>query len=247
LAKLTAGGEAGIKNLIRIGEIETNQGYENSGVIQRIRVVYSVELNYDESVGFSATLDRLATPNDGYLDEIQGLRNKYGADLVSLWIKNSESCGLAYLMTQVDPSFESSAYSVVNVTCATGYYSFGHEMGHNQGCQHNRADANGAGAFAYSYGYQQTGSNPIFRTVMAYECPTNKCSRINYWSNPDINYQGLPTGVAVGSSDAADNALTLNKTRTVAAKFRGSVKQVATNPVAPEQSKQVMSNKAAAQ
>lgn len=236
-AKAVAGGQTGIQNLIHIGETETNQGYANSGVIQRVRVVYVVEVTYDETAGFDATLNRLATPNDGYLDEIQPLRDKYGADLVSLWINNSQSCGLAYVMNQPDPSFESSAFSVVNVSCATGYYSFGHEMGHNQGCQHDRANAVSPGAFPYSYGYQQTGANPVFRTIMGYPCLSTTCERINYWSNPDILYQGLETGVADASPNASDNATTLNNTRSIAAKFRKSVSQVVVSPSAAVRSK----------
>ena len=63
-----------------------------------------------------------------------------------------------------NPGFASSAFSVVERGCATGYYSFGHELGHNMGLNHAREDSVGTGAYSYSYGYKWTG----YRTVMAY-------------------------------------------------------------------------------
>jgi hypothetical protein len=222
-AKQAAGGDDAIKNLIAIGIQETNQGYANSGVIQRVRLVHAAEVQYDESEGFDKALERLANPNDGYMDDVPKLRDKYGADLVSLWINNKQLCGLAYLMDKPSPSFESKAYSVVHVGCATGYYSFGHEMGHNQGCQHDRANATGSpGAFSYSYGFQETSGKTVFRTIMAYDCSPS-CPRVNYWSNPGIQYQGMPTGIAINDGAAADNAETLNSTRRIAAGWRQSV------------------------
>lgn len=220
-ARQAAGGETAMNNLIEIGVRETNEGYANSGVIQRIRLVHTAEVQYDESDGIDKALDRVANPNDGYMDAVPKLRDKYGADFVSLWINNDRSCGLAYLMSSPSPSFEAKAYSVVHFGCATGNYSFGHEMGHNQGCQHDRANAAGQpGSFPYSYGLQQESKS--FRTIMAYDCDTS-CLRIDYWSNPDVRYNGAATGIAIGDPNAAHNAATLNNTRKIAARWRKSV------------------------
>jgi Metallo-peptidase family M12 len=76
--------------------------------------------------------------------------------LKRFWINNSVECGLAYLMDTPSPSFESKAFSVVHIGCATAKFSFGHEMGHNKGCQHDRNKAGSAGAFPYSYGFQHS-------------------------------------------------------------------------------------------
>jgi protein-tyrosine phosphatase len=46
------------------------------------------------------------------------------------------------------------------------------------------------------------------------------CTRIQHWSNPDINYNGVPTGVPAGQPDSADNRLTLNNTAYTVANFR---------------------------
>jgi hypothetical protein len=54
--------------------------------------------------------------------------------------------------------------------------------------------------------------------IMAYNCSPS-CIRVNYWSNPNVNYSGLPTGV----TGMADNRAVLNNTRVTAANWRMSV------------------------
>ena len=212
-------------NLIHLAVAETNQGYANSNVIQRLRLVHAYEVNYAEGIGkdgFENALSDVAGASDLYMNEIHALRDKYGADLVSLWIDNDYACGLGYLMTSTAGDFSSNAFTVCHYTCATGYYSFAHEMGHNQGCHHDRANAVGNGVYSYSYGFQQVAADPLFRTIMAYNCVSG-CTRVNYWSNPSVSYTGYPTGIVSTDPEAADNHLSLNNTRAIAANWRQSV------------------------
>ena len=106
----------------------------------------------------------------------------------------------------------------------TGYYSFGHELGHNMGLNHSRSDPVGAGAFSYSYGYKDPGR--AFRTVMAYCCGypdcTAGCPRVLHFSNPGVAYGGKATGVSESSPSSANNALSLDNTRTTVAGWRDS-------------------------
>ena len=95
-------------------------------------------------------------------------------------------------MSGNSPNFAPYAFSVTDRTCATGNYTFGHEMGHNMGLNHARVDPVGTGAFSYSFGYKDPGN--AFRTVMAYNCPVN-CTRILHFSNPSVSYSGKPTGI----------------------------------------------------
>lgn len=217
-ARTAAGGTPAIESQIDLAVAETNQGYINSGVTQRIRLVHKEEINYSES-GFdwSSTLSLLQGTADGYMDNVHTLRNTYNADLVVMIVSASNYCGLGYLMQTVSPSFAAYAFCLVSRTCATGYYSFAHEMGHNMGAHHDRANASGTGAYPYSYGYQAP--DQTFRTVMAYNCP-GSCQRINYWSNPDVNYNGKPTGVLHTDPNSADNRRTLNNTVSTVANFR---------------------------
>lgn len=219
-AVTAVGGTTAMQSLVATAISETNQGYSNSGVTQRINLVHQAQVSYDESSGFSAALDAVTTNGDGQMDEVHTWRDTYNADMVSLWINNSQYCGLAWLMTSTSTDFSAYAFSVVAYNCATGYYSFAHEMGHNQGCAHERENASSA-VFDYSYGYKHA-SSPLFRTIMSYACTGVTCPRVNYWSNPNVSYNGEPMGIDVGSSQAAYNALSLNNTNTIAANWRDS-------------------------
>jgi len=216
-----AGGVSAVENLISLAVTEANQGYENSGVIQRLRVVHSEVVPYSENAAggpdsFTNALNDLTNQAKA----THNLRDQYHADFVSLWINDQRSCGLAWIMSPESPSFEAWAFSVVHYSCATGYYSFAHEMGHNQGVGHDRANA-GKSPYArpYAYGFSQAG--PVaFRTVMAYGSSCGNCTRRNYWSNPTISLEGSPTGVDGSQPNSADNARALNETRLTAANFR---------------------------
>jgi hypothetical protein len=105
--------------------------------------------------------------------------------------------------------------------CAAGYYSFGHELAHNMGSNHDRANGSAA-LYPYSYGYWAPDNS--YRTVMAYDCPNGGCSRVPYFSNPNVWFNGYPTGISydVDPNNAADNARSLNEVRFVVANFRDS-------------------------
>jgi hypothetical protein len=173
------------------------------------------------------------------MDEVHELREAYAADEVVLLIEDFTACGLAWQMQEVSPDFEIYAFAVVNEDCATGNYSFGHELGHTMGAQHDwyqyLASAALIPAFPYSFGYVNASAG--WRTVMAYddECEDRglDCPRLAYWSNPDVTLDDEPMGVPEGTSTScvageydpgcdADNRKTLNATARTVASFRGS-------------------------
>jgi len=222
-ARTAAGGLAAINNLIVLGVAETNQGYLNSGVIQRVRLVHSAEVAYTESSpgAFDSALDAIT---DNLIPNVHTLRNTHGADLVSLWIEDTEYCGLAWLMTVESPAFANKGYSVVARTCGTGYFSFAHEMGHNQGSHHDRfVTGGGQGVKPYSFGFVQKSSAPNFRTIMAYVNDCGSCARVNYWSNPGVLFNGFVTGIADPAANSAHNQRSLNETRNTVANWRTTV------------------------
>ncbi len=222
-ARVAAGGTAGMLSQINLAVAETNTGYANSNVIQRMRLAGVAEVSYTESGDISVDLDRVTTPGDGYMDEVPALRDTYHADLVSLITETPSSlyCGVAWLWANRDPGFAPNAYSVVELACMTGYYSFGHETGHNMGLNHARSDytSTPTGAYPYSFGYKNPSNR--FRTVMAYNCPAS-CPRILHFSNPDVSYGGSPTGVGAASPSSAYNAMSLNSTRATVANWRAA-------------------------
>jgi hypothetical protein len=174
----------------------------------------------------SEALDDL-TDNAGVFAGVEALRTIHGADQVTLLRQYvDEGCGLAWVLTR---NSARSAYSVVHdgsKTDGSGYYcsdlTYAHELGHNMGCAHDRDNASVNGRFVYSYGHQAPSG--VFRTVMAYGAGCGSpCTRVTHFSNPNATYGGEATGVVQGSPDAADNAATIDYTRTEMAAFRATV------------------------
>ena len=221
-----AAATANIAALVQLGVDETNQSYLNSGINQRIRLVHKAQVNYAETGSLcgssSSDLSRLQGKTDGYLDNIHSWRDTYAADIVSLWVESGDACGCGYFMSNVSLGFAESAFNVVARNCATGYYSFGHEMGHNMGAMHDWYVDKNTAPYAYAHGYVNTANR--WRTIMAYndKCRASglDCTRIQYWSNPQVSYGGNPTGIAEGQTEAADNRKTLNNTAYTVANFR---------------------------
>ncbi|MFN0243589.1 MAG: reprolysin-like metallopeptidase [Planctomycetota bacterium] len=215
-ARVAAGGQAAIEALIDLAVLESNTIYANSQASLELRLVHRAEVAHTESGNFTTELMRLQSPTDGFLDTVHALRNTYGADVVSLIVNQSSSCGVGYVMTNATSSFQGYAFNVVARSCATGYYSFAHELGHNFGCAHDRATG-GTGLFPYSHGYHNPAQT--WRTVMAYPPGV----RIPFFSNPTVQYQGQPTGVVSTAPLGCDNAKTMSLSAPVIAAFRGTV------------------------
>lgn len=214
-AAAAAGGTAAIEALATTAITLANNSYTNSGISQTLRLVGTVNANYSESVSCAVFdsnetcfLNRLSGTSDGYMDEIHTLRNTYGADMVALIYESGDYCGMGYM----GPG-EYYAFSVTNRSCIAGNYSFTHELGHNMGAHHDRANAGGGAAYAYSYGWRWLGSGNVqYRSVMSYAPGT----RINQFSSPLVSYSGAATGV----NNSEDNALTLNQTGPIIAAIR---------------------------
>ncbi|MGB2741858.1 MAG: pre-peptidase C-terminal domain-containing protein [Cognaticolwellia sp.] len=206
----SAASQAGnIASLIDLAEIETNNGYSSSGVNLSVNVVHTAQVSYSENSSSERDLSRLAATNDGYMDNVHALRDTYGADMVVLVSDVNGYCG------QADAIYanSSSAFAIVDYDCATGYYSFGHELGHLQGARHNPENDPSSSPFSYGHGYQDPQQN--WRTVMAYNCSSN-CTRQLFWSNPNKTYSGRATG----TNSLSDNTRVLNATGATMAAFK---------------------------
>lgn len=205
-----------------------NQAYIDSGVAINLRLVHTQQVDYSDKTTNIAALNALTNGSNPALANVARLRNTYGADLVSLirpfnYDTSGGSCGVAWLggaNGQPISLYGDLAYSVIsdgNDAQGSGYYcldlSFAHELGHNMGSAHDRANSDSQGAFSYSYGY---GIDGVFGTVMSYIDP-----RIGKFSNPNIT---CSTGIACGTS-TDNNALSLNNTRNDVANFKSSQTQ----------------------
>ncbi|CAN0368433.1 unnamed protein product, partial [Ectocarpus sp. 13 AM-2016] len=75
-------------------------------------------------------------------------------------------------------------FSLVGSNCYDNL-SHTHEIAHNMGCYHDRANSNTQDDYRHGYRYC-TGPDP-YRTIMSYS--QNGCDgvpRVNYFSNPDV-------------------------------------------------------------
>jgi hypothetical protein len=212
-ARSAAGGTQAMLNEVNTAINLTNQSYANTNVSQRVRLVYAAEVAYTESGNMDTDLNRLTNTSDGFMDEVHVWRNQFKADMVALLTQSAQYCGLAWLMTNVNTSFNTLAFSVTQRGCINGH-TFAHELGHNMGSQHNPENGSG-GAYSYSYGYRDNVDPVRFRTIMSYACSSPSCPRINYWSNTVLTYSGEPMGTAT-----QNNRLSLNNTAATVASFR---------------------------
>ena len=215
LARDAAGGTSAINALCQWAVDQNNRIYENSHVDARMRLVYRGLISYDEDGTDNEHLDRLIDPWDGIMDNAHSLRDDYGADFVTLLVDDDQTSGLGYCAVNQD-----RAFTLVNWAYITPKFTVSHEIGHNFGCQHNREDdsPSGCALFSYSYGWHYEGdSGAELGTVMSYIG-----TRIPYFSNPDVFYDGHRTGVPIGETDEAHNAETIRQRRSHCEGFRGT-------------------------
>ena len=224
-AREALGGAAATEAQIDLLIAETNQAFAESNANVRVALAGRSEVDYVETGSGSRDLDRLWDPSDGYMDEAHVLRDRVGADLVSLMVDDSDVCGIAYL---------AGAFSLTIEGCA-----FTHELGHNFGLLHDRYESGGGSMAHPAYGYvnQQgfaTGALPSSRwvTIMAYatQCQDayTYCSGVPRFSNPHQSHNGDPLGIAFGAGGSgatgpADAVAVLNATGPIVADWRDHV------------------------
>lgn len=121
----TATTEQNVRLLINLAISETNVAFNESGVFIKLNLVSANRVNYSET-STSAFNNALNDITNGKIDNVHGDRTKYGADMVAMIIDDPQYCGMAWLGPNKDYMYSVSGYS-----CATGYFSFGHEAAHN--------------------------------------------------------------------------------------------------------------------
>merc|ERR1719357_2010132 len=162
---------------------ETNQGYINSGLPVRIRSHCIAAATLHDHPHYITMINQFSQ-----YKPINELRNS--ADAAALLVKKFDSCGIGRL----NGFMYGYTTTATQKSCALGYYSFGHELGHNFGAMHDARQSSNPN-YAWGLGKHISGPNPGVRTIMAYDYPGHK-KRINWWSNPYVTYKGYPTGTS---------------------------------------------------
>jgi uncharacterized protein YunC (DUF1805 family) len=146
-------GQATLEGMIQNAVQAANQAYQNSHIAITLNLVGMQQIQYVESGDLSTSVYALQGTTDGKMDGVHALRDKLGADVVSLISEDTSACGIAFTMRSESASFASSAFNVVQSSCLS-QHSLAHEIGHNQGNQHDRASSTNVGVLPYSYGYR---------------------------------------------------------------------------------------------
>ncbi len=221
-AATAAGSQGGIAAVVAKVISDTNTAYQRSGITTRMRLVGSTQLAFSETTNMTNDLIALRANATA-----AALRNSTGADIVLL-LEDSidlDTCGIAYLLTAGNATtFAPNAFAVADIYVGC-VYTPSHEMGHNQGSNHDPANASGGGAFDFSYGFRDEVAG--FRTVMAYD-DIGCCPRILNFSNPVVLYNGHTTG-----KEKQNNASSIQQTAVVVANFKQALGGGVTVPPAP--------------
>ncbi len=233
MARTNQGGTEAMEALINLSVDQTNIAFGNSTILPRLRLVHQQEVAYTEASAIKYEypddydFDYLNRTNDPYLNEVHTWRNEYGADLVCFI--NGRDGGKGNVLRSLSPSFERSAFTIVGYSRAASDYTLAHEVGHNLGCNHAVGDQwsenseglqrGGNVIYNYAYGWRFEAGGVQYRTIMAYRPGTI----IAHYSNPNVYYQGVRTGVPLGDPEEADNARTINQTCLLVSNFRSSI------------------------
>jgi hypothetical protein len=202
-----------LANLIKLAISETNTAYQNS--------LIPIQLELRGTPGV-VDVAETSDPN-GMLDAFQALFAKTLAtvDMKVLLVSSVTACGISIEACYNTETF--SCFSLVRVDCATSVYAFGHELGHNQGAQHNMeampvVDNLDNHGLVLEQGYGLFGA---YRTIMAY--PIIDEAVIQYFSNPEVFVLSNGQLQATGIEGHANNARVITSTRYLIAQTSTSI------------------------
>ena len=218
-AMIGAGGSAdAINSQIKLAMAEGQDTFDNSLVNVQLRLVHTELTSYTETGDFNTDLARLGNPSDHFMDDALVTRDKYKADILSLWVEQTTG-GLAGLAYQLLPGSTLYTYNVIYRPQAVGTYVPVHEIGHNFGCDHEPQFSVANPLYPYAHAYLFQSPNGVsHETVMsAVARPSRRVPP--FFSNPNVTYDYGSGPVPIGTS-SNNNALVINNTAAKLTSFR---------------------------
>jgi hypothetical protein len=212
-ARSAAGSATAMRAAIEAALSYANLTLGNSRIDARLRLADSREIAYRESpVDILEDVVFMATSR-----EVADLREALGADLVGLVKPTTRPTmsGIGVGMTRQMMGTATAPVAFFVTSLDSFPQNFIHEIGHNLGCNHEpEVEIPPAlAAYPYAFAHYEPG---VFRTIMDSSTGTcDDCPKIPYFSNPEVSYEGRPTGVR----DRRDNARVVGSLAPVVARF----------------------------
>lgn len=178
-----------LSNIVQVA----NSAYANSGTGIQFRIVgWSLVRQPDTT---PQTVLAAMRADSGNFKGLAALKRTNGAAIAVFFAPfnavtgSTSTCGLAYIpgansggLSAFSAQVSGSLFAALNDGQSGNYYcetlSLAHELGHNLGNVHDKANSSFTGAFAYSYG---KGVSGVFGTVMSYISP-----RVALFSSPQL-------------------------------------------------------------
>lgn len=211
-ARGDAGGTGAIDERVRRAVADTNFVLANSQVDVAVRLVHAAEIEYVESGRLETDLARLRAENDGYLDDAHTLRDRFGADLVTLLVADGNDGGRAYQPDDASSPMPGYGFGIVQQRYAADDYIFAHEIAHNLGAGHTLGADAEEHRIPFAHDLNLQAGPQRVGTILA-DGP-----HIPFVSNPDLAWRG----VSIGSAEA-DNARAIRNLAPAVASYRPTV------------------------
>lgn len=199
--------EPDLLDAIELEFIDANLAFENSNIDYRVNMVTAQAIDDKELLGQDNLY--LMVNRESHFRQLDSESYKYQADLVHFFGYGFgfAFCGQAYISVEFDGTVWPQGNVGATSPNCTGNLTFAHEIGHNLGAHHERYIQDYIQEGDYAFGYVDTENG--FKTLMSYgdECLNSgtSCETITHFSNPDILYNGLSTGIDEQQQDSAHN------------------------------------------